>query len=107
MARPPTPATLTGDFFVLAWDRAGDHYVIYLDDADRSSYRLGAIQQARIQFKVWGLSELGDCAIDQAREFGTVQVVPSKNKIINLIPRNSKPKLVFQEETRSTYVNPF
>lgn len=105
MARPPLPAALTGAFFVLAYDRIRECLVLYLDDIDRSSYRLGTVAEAAFQFKLWGQPEFGLRAVDQAREFGMVQAIPSQNRIINLIPRNVKRSPVFTEEgSRSHYV---
>lgn len=108
MARPPFPASVTGDFFVVTYDRNGEHYTLHVDDADRSSYKLATLAIAMRMFELWGFGALGLRALDQAREYGAVQVVPKQDRVINLIERTNKAQPLFkdQEEIRGTYALP-
>lgn len=92
MARAPLPDELPGTFFVLEWDRACECYILHIDDKDGSSYNLGSvIEIVMMRFRVWGFPRIGNRAIDAAREFGVVQVLPKEDRIINLIDRDVRP----------------
>ena len=92
MARAPLPDELPGTFFVLEWDRARECFILHIDDEDGSSYNLGnVIETVMMRFRIWGLPRIGNRAIDAAREFGVVQVLPEEDRIINLINRDVRP----------------
>ena len=95
MATAPLPRELPGRFFVLEWNRDLEHFTLYVDDGQGSSYKLGDISKSRFQFRVWGIEEFGARALDQAREFGRVQAIPTQNRILNLIDRSHKRPLVW------------
>jgi hypothetical protein len=79
------PETLLGDFFVLGYDRDRMTYILVADDADDSSYNLGRdIPTIMEQFKRWGWADIGNRAIDAAREFRLVQVIPQEDRVIRL-----------------------
>ena len=83
--RSPLPASLPGDFFVLGYDRDRLTYILVADDADNSSYNLGReIPVIMQQFALWGLADLGNRAVDAAREFRLVQVIPHEDRVIRL-----------------------
>lgn len=83
--RVPLPTTLPGAFFVLGYDRDRDTFVLVVDDDDESSYNLGRdIPPIMQQFERWGLADIGPRAIDAAREFRLVQVIPREDRIIRL-----------------------
>ena len=83
------PKRLPGDFFVLGYDRDRDTYILVTDDEDESSYNLGHdIQKVMRQFEQWGLKEIGNRAIDAAREFRLVQAIPAEDRVIRLAGHN-------------------
>lgn len=89
--RIAVPEKLPGRFFVLLWDRDQEQFVLYLDNPERDSYKLGGnIPAISVIFKVRGIEALGNRAIDMAREFGKVQVIPDKDRVIPLFDRSAK-----------------
>lgn len=97
------PKTLPGDFFVLTFDRETGNYDLIVDDIgvdhpEPSSYKLGDdIETVMLYFRVIGLKELGNRAIDAAREFGQVQAIPSDGRVIR-IPARGEPQRGNQRE---------
>lgn len=96
--RIPKPHTLPGRFFVLTWDKMIEKFIVFLDDEENSSFKLDSIQDAMLQMKMWGLGDFGNQCIDQAREFGSVQGIPSQKRCINLFDRKPQRRMVFHEE---------
>jgi hypothetical protein len=96
----PLPLELPGEFFVLQYDRLYERFVLIVDDEDRSSYNLhGDIPAIMGYFKRWGLEEVGNRAIDTAREFGAAQAIPSDGRVIALCNRDpQKPAIKFDDE---------
>ena len=83
--RAPLPESLPGRFFVLGYDRDRATYILVVDDADESSYNLGHdIPTIMQQFERWGLKDIGNRAVDAAREFRLVQVIPKEDRVIRL-----------------------
>ena len=98
----PLPTVLPGSFFVLERNRVSEKYTIHVDDSvgdeEGSSYDLGRnIQAIMRQFRIWGFGAIGDRAIDFAREFNAVQVIPESDRLIPLIERNPRPDLVSKQ----------
>lgn len=96
------PQTLPGTFFVLEFNKFRDCFILTVDDEQQSSYKLGNdIQVVMAFFARWGIAEFGNRCIDIAKEFGSVQGIPSQDRTIPLFERNVsfKRSLVFQEET--------
>ena len=108
----PLPTVLPGEFFVLERNRFLGTYVIHVDDSvgdeDGSSYDLGSnIQVIMRQFRIWGHGLIGDRAIDFAREFNAVQVIPESDRLIPLIERNLHTNIVLDQLTeRGEMENP-
>ncbi|RKX65559.1 MAG: hypothetical protein DRP42_04545 [Tenericutes bacterium] len=100
MAKAPLPKFIPGDFFVLTYTRGSGRYVLHLDDADGSSYNLGSnVDFILRQFELWGYEGIARDAIDRARTFRTVQVIPEQNRIINLFERpNERKRNVFDND---------
>ena len=81
----PLPTVLPGKFFVLAYERDRDTYVLVVDDADASNYNMGSdVPTLMRHFRTWGLPDIGNRAIDAAREFGVVQVIPAEDRVIRV-----------------------
>lgn len=115
MARAPLPDRIpTGTFFVLRWDVDAERMLVQVDDEARSSYDLGCVLPRVVdQLALWGVPRLfATRAVDTAREFRAVQVIPTQDRIINLIPRtpNSNPvaeQLAAMDDLNpNTYVHP-
>lgn len=84
-AKATLPRELPGSFFVLAWDRNREVFVLLVDDRDGSNYNLGGdIQVAMTHFEAWGHKDIGCRALDAAYEFGMVQAIPAENRVIQL-----------------------
>lgn len=102
MATPtaPIPEVMPGRFFVLGYDRLLTSYSVVLDDEDKTSFRLGTqIQPIRLLFMRWlNNQRMVDDAIDRAREFLLVQVIPSQNRIRALFDRTIPQVDLFQEQ---------
>lgn len=96
MARAKLPAAIPLTFFVLTWVPDAEHYIVHLDDASRSSHNLGEYSpQVVRQLVWWGVTpRLADRAVDAVREFRAVQVIPSKDRVINLFPRGKSKDVV-------------
>jgi hypothetical protein len=94
----PVPKTLPGDFFVVAHDE-DDGFTVYLDDEASSSYRIGPVQEAMTQMKIWGVGyQFASRALDYAREFKSpVQCIESENRTISLRDRKDTRSLVWEE----------
>ena len=81
----PLPESLPGSFFVLGYDRDRDVYILVLDDEDESSFNLGSdVPVVMRRFEQWGLKDIGNRAIDAAREFRLVQVIPHEGRVIRI-----------------------
>jgi len=97
VAKAPLPDTIPGDFFLLTYDRDGEQFTLYVDDAGRSSYNLGSdIPTVMRYFCRIGFKILGDQAIDLAKEFGAAQVIPADERVIRVRPepqRGNKPDI--------------
>jgi hypothetical protein len=104
MATAPLPRSLPGRFFVLEWDKDREYFTLYVDDGQGSSYKLGDLRKSQFEFKMWGIEEFGARVVDQAREFGRVQAIPSQNRIINLIDRGRKRPMVWPK-TEGSYAH--
>jgi hypothetical protein len=78
MAKAPLPDVLTGKFYVLTYDRDEAHYILHLDDANGSSYRLGSDPKVVWPLFVrWGWPRLlAQDIADFAQQFSAVQCVP-------------------------------
>jgi len=97
MARAPLPPSVPlNTFFVLQWLPDAEEFVIHLDDKQRSSYRLGSYgPQVVRQLTWWGLPKmLATRVVDAAHEFRAVQVIPTQDRVINLIPRGEQKDVV-------------
>lgn len=101
MAKAFPPRTIPGEFFVLAYDRYDQTYTLFVDDGSHSSYNLGNdIESVMRYFKVINVAELGNRAIDLAKEFGASQCVPSEDRVfrINTTPQRGESPLKFRDE---------
>ena len=102
MAKAPLPVQLPGEFFVLEWNKLRETFILHVDDAEKSSYNLGSdVQIAMMRFRVWGLEDIGNRAIDIAREFGVAQAIPKGNRVIPIFERfayKSRPAPEFKED---------
>lgn len=97
MARAPIPTSIPlKTFFVLRWIPEVEEFVIHLDDATRTSHLLGGYSpQVVRQLTWWTLPKmLATRAVDAAREFRAVQVIPTQDRVINLIPRGAHRDVV-------------
>lgn len=115
MARAPLPDRIPlGTFFVLRWDHDAERMILQVDDEAHSSYDMGCdLPKVVFQLKLWGVPALfAERAVNTAREFRAVQVIPTQDRIINLIPRktNSNPvaeQLAAMDDLNlNTYVHP-
>lgn len=93
----PLPENFPGAFFVLEWDREGESYVLTLDDDDHSSYDLGDDVESVVRvFTSRGYPAIPvERFIDEAREFGASQYIPSpyplvEDRVLPIIPRAAK-----------------
>lgn len=90
MSKVALPDALTGEFFVVSFDRERETFTLIVDDEDRTSYNLGGnIDKVMMQFRIWGLRFLGDRVIDIAKEFGACQGIPSQDRAIPVMERPS------------------
>lgn len=96
--RIPLPLDMPGRFFVLEWDTYTERFKLYVDDPEKNSYKLDDIPAVMRQFALWKLGDFGNQCIDQAREFGRVQGIPSQQRCINLFDRKPKRGSVFDRE---------
>jgi hypothetical protein len=97
-ARPPFPLTMPGTFFVLEY--ANGRYSVYVDDAEGSSYNGGSdVVKFKGQLRSWNLGELLQDAIDTVQRYRRAQVIPSKQLVLPLFNRQSKPVLKFEGES--------
>lgn len=100
MARAALPnAIALLPFFVLRWDVDIEQMIVYVrgDDGDQASYELGDhLPSVSAQLCRWGLSDpiFVDRAVDSAKEFRAVQVIPDQKRIISLHRRDGQQKLV-------------
>ncbi len=104
MSQSPLPYPIPGEFFVLLFDRDVRSYTLFVDDAAHSSYNLGDdIQSIMAYFRMLGLIDLGNSAIDLAREFGASQVVPSENRVfrVDSQPQRGTPEFKFEDATEA------
>ncbi len=115
MARAPLPDRISiGTFFVLRWDVDAERMFLWVDDAAHSSYDMGCHLSAVVdQLVLWGVPKLFAArAVDAAREFRAVQVIPTQDRVINLLPRTSQANPVAEqlaamdELNLNTYVHP-
>lgn len=91
MAQAPLPEKLPGEFFVLEWVRDRGVFILHVDDEDRSTYRLSSrISPAMRQFKLWGLEDIGNQAIDLAVEFGVAQAVLTDGRVFPVFERGTE-----------------
>ena len=100
MARAVLPSALPGKLFLLVWDRDRATFLLHVDDAEYSSYNLGSdIQAVRLQFKMWGVAEIGDRAIDVARELGAAKALLADGTVAAVLKRaNERDQQVKFEE---------
>ena len=113
MASVALPAALPGRFFVLTWDKDAEQFLLYLDNPDRESHRLGSdVQKVMMHFRVWGLYDIGCRAIDVAREFGMAQAIPAPGalasvpglgRVIPMYDRPSQTRRVLQFKEDQAY----
>lgn len=99
MARTPLPIDLPLEpFFVLKWDRDLETMILAVPAVPESSFDLGdALPQVSHELQLRGLlREFADRAVDSAREFGSVQAIPSQDRIINLFPRSKGEDVLSQ-----------
>lgn len=102
MAKAPLPETLPGSFFVLEYKRDRGGYVLHIDDEKRSSFWLGGTtSRLLMQFRLWGLEEIGASALDLAREFGAAQAIPGQDRVIPLFDRSPTKKPIEFKEGKS------
>jgi hypothetical protein len=95
----PLPERLPGAFFLLEYDRTTQRYTLRVDDDDATSYNLGSdIQAIMLRFRLWGHKDLGDRALDLAREFGAAQAIPGEDRVLALFNRTSDKKLDWSKE---------
>lgn len=100
MARASLPSQVALlPFFVLRWDVDTEQMVIYVRDekGDQASYELGDhLPTVSQQLTFWGLGDplFVDRAVDSAKEFRAVQVIPEQARIISLHKRTADEKLV-------------
>jgi hypothetical protein len=102
VAEAPLPDKLPGEVFALEWNRDKHVFILHIQDADASSYNLsGDIPAARACFRRWGCSELGDRAIDIAKEFGAVKASLVTGRAVAVFPRGGDrtARVSFEEET--------
>jgi len=105
--RAKLPDKLPGRFFVLTYYRSTGQFSIFLDDRDHTSYRLGAdLPTVQMRFAVWGLRQIGNEAIDRAKEFGSAQAILRDGRIISLFDRTIRgsTQSPFTIEPEGTYV---
>lgn len=113
MAKAKFPDYIPGDFFVLVCEKSQPgvlivgasvgrfRFTLIVDDDDQSTYDLGSnLSVIFRRFELWGLGEIGREAIDRARNFGTVQVIPAQNRIINIFDRDGKKIDPFKREKK-------
>lgn len=94
MAKAPLPDKMPGEFFVMVYDREFKEYTLFVDDATRSSYKLGSDIQAIMRYlKRIGVYDLGCRALDVAREFMTVQAVLADGRVMPIKPELPKTGL--------------
>lgn len=101
--RAPVPAILPGQFFVLEYNREGEAYSLHVDDADRSTYDLGAdaaelqmLLRTRVAEVDGGALQPSkvDQLIDIAKEFGMAQYIPQvgglvEDRVLPILPRDA------------------
>ncbi len=88
MAQAPLPEKLPGEFYVIEYRRAADKFKLYVDDGDKTTYDLGGnIPRIMLQFRLWGLKEIGNSSIDIAKEFGAANVGIESGKVIPMFER--------------------
>lgn len=107
----PLPNVLGGAFFVLEWERESATYVLTVDDQDHSTYDLGDdLDDVRNVFVQRGypVDRVNDL-IDQAREFGASQYIPSlhtrvPDRVLPILPRGAnRAVLSFEPPTNARY----
>lgn len=85
MAVAPPPRPIPGAFFVLTYDRDTQAYTMFVDDESHSSYNLGSdIQKVMTYFKIVGIPDLGNRAIDISHEFGAAQCIPGDERVFRV-----------------------
>jgi hypothetical protein len=73
------PSSIDFDFFALVWDRIEGTYILALPDG--RSFELGDTQQTFIYFRnVLNMEQLGERAMDSARNWYTAIVIPADNR---------------------------
>jgi len=83
------PREIANDYFLLIWDPIGGVYVLSLTDG--RSYELGDDEDTRIYFtNVLQLGELGDRAMDSARNWYTTVVIPKDNRCFHVETKESQ-----------------
>ena len=109
MAGAPPPETLPGKVFALEWSRDREVFILHVQDADASSYNLGGdIPTVQMRFRLWGHADLGNRAIDIAREFGAVKASLVDGRAVAMFSRAAerKSKVIFEEETDGPHTLP-
>lgn len=99
MGKVPLPKTLEQPFFVLEYDRQLKRYKLTVEGAhELESYNLGEdVQQVMLNFRLWGLEEIGNRAIDMAKEFGIVQAIPREGRVFSLHSRTKEAPITFED----------
>jgi hypothetical protein len=83
--RVPFPDKLPGEFFVIVRDRSREKYILYVDDAEHSSFELPKeMRQVLDLFKRWNVFQIGTRAHDMAREFGAAQAILGTDRVVAL-----------------------
>ena len=101
MAKAPLPGKLPGVIFVLVWSRERETFILHIDDENYSSFNVGGdIADIQMHFKLWGYGDLGNRAIDMAREFGAAKASLTTGRVVALFDRgrDRQPTAKFEEE---------
>jgi len=93
------PPTLPGDFFLLEWDRDRGVFIIHVDDEDHSTYRLASkVSDAMLRFRMWGIADIGNRAIDIAAEFGVAQAMLKDGRVFAEMERGTPRRVLVKFE---------
>jgi len=99
VVQPPVP--IPGPFYVLSYDKEGESFTLYIDDQNQSSYVLGALEPTLRYLSLFG-GPNADLAIDCAKQFGTVQVIPAQRRVLPLFQRSPKVDVFAKVETHAS-----
>lgn len=105
MPKAPLPDSLPGTMFILEWKRDRETFVIHVDDANYSSFDLGGdVQQVMLRFRLWGMKDVGDRAIDTARCFGGANVHIPTGRVVSVFDRDADRKRAVRFEEDEEHV---